>query len=206
MRYSEPMATKTQQAEGTHAGTMPERILDAAGALLEAEGLSALTIRRLASEAEVAAMSIYHHLGSKEGVIDLLLQRAFRRLELAMRELATHPDPLEAYREAGRRYRELALQAPVTYSLMFAGQGGACDASAETQLAALASLDGLVVLCQRLGDAGLVGDREAVELAQATWASVHGSVTLEIAGLAVGEAGHRYLCDLIEAGATASPR
>ncbi len=177
------------------------RILEAAQALLEAEGLSALTIRRLATKAGVAPMSIYHHLGSKDGVVDLLLRNAFAKLERAMRELATTPDPVDAYREAGLRYRVLALEAPVTFGLMFSGHSLKHDLGEETMAACLSSLDALVAICQRLVDAGLTESRNALDLARTTWAAVHGAVTLEIAGFTDGETSYQHLIDLVARGA-----
>lgn len=189
-------------ARATRAA-LRDRVVASAALLLEEQGLAALTVRRLAEEAGVAPMSIYHHLGSKDGVIDELLRLAFNRLEAAMRVAGRNPDPVEAFREAGRRYRELALGAPATYGLMFAGTGLHPDASEETKLAALSSFAALVSLAQRLVDAGLAAKGSADDLAQATWSSVHGAVTLELAGLTFSADAYEYLLGLIEAGFTA---
>ena len=43
-----------------------DRVLAAAVALADAEGLPALTMRRLAADLGVEAMSLYHHLPGKE--------------------------------------------------------------------------------------------------------------------------------------------
>jgi AcrR family transcriptional regulator len=47
-----------------------ERTLAAAVALADAEGLKALTMRRLAADLGVEAMSLYYHLPGKEGLLD----------------------------------------------------------------------------------------------------------------------------------------
>lgn len=47
-----------------------DRVLAAAVALADAEGLKALTMRRLAAALEVEAMSLYHHLPAKEALLD----------------------------------------------------------------------------------------------------------------------------------------
>jgi AcrR family transcriptional regulator len=47
-----------------------ERVLSAAVALADREGLPALTMRRLAAELGVEAMSLYHHLPAKEALLD----------------------------------------------------------------------------------------------------------------------------------------
>lgn len=47
-----------------------ERVLAAAVALADAQGLPALTMRRLAADLGVEAMSLYHHLPGKSGLLD----------------------------------------------------------------------------------------------------------------------------------------
>jgi AcrR family transcriptional regulator len=49
-------------------------VLDAASALADAEGLKAVTMRRLAADLGVEAMSLYHHLPGKEGLLDGLVE------------------------------------------------------------------------------------------------------------------------------------
>ena len=47
-----------------------ERALTAAVAIADAEGIAALTMRRLAQELGVEAMSLYHHVANKDAVLD----------------------------------------------------------------------------------------------------------------------------------------
>ncbi len=47
-----------------------ERALRAAVAIADADGISALTMRRLATELGVEAMSLYHHVANKDEVLD----------------------------------------------------------------------------------------------------------------------------------------
>lgn len=47
-----------------------ERVLVAAVALVDAEGIRALTMRRLAAELGVEAMSLYHYLPGKQALLD----------------------------------------------------------------------------------------------------------------------------------------
>ena len=50
-----------------------ERILEAAVAISDAEGIAALSMRRLAREVGVEAMSLYHHFANKEALLDGLV-------------------------------------------------------------------------------------------------------------------------------------
>jgi TetR/AcrR family transcriptional regulator, tetracycline repressor protein len=51
-----------------------ERIVVAAIAVLDAEGLAGLTMRRVARELDAGAMSLYRHVASREELLDLVLE------------------------------------------------------------------------------------------------------------------------------------
>src|SRR5918995_719051 len=57
-----------------------EAVLDTAIRLLDAEGVEALTMRRLASELGVSAMAPYRHVGSKDELLIVLVDRLAARL------------------------------------------------------------------------------------------------------------------------------
>jgi AcrR family transcriptional regulator len=50
----------------------PETIVDAALAVADAEGFEAVSMRRVASELGVAAMSLYHHVADKDELLELM--------------------------------------------------------------------------------------------------------------------------------------
>lgn len=58
-----------------------ERVLRAACSLADEDGLDALTMRRLAEDLGVEAMSIYHHLPNKDAILDGLVELAFSEIE-----------------------------------------------------------------------------------------------------------------------------
>ncbi|MGW4378720.1 TetR/AcrR family transcriptional regulator C-terminal domain-containing protein [Kitasatospora sp. NPDC004531] len=83
-------------------GLTAERIVAAAVAVADAEGLEALSMRRVAAELDAAAMSLYRHVPDKEGLVHLMMDQVFTavafspdqaalpwrpRLELAARAL-----------------------------------------------------------------------------------------------------------------------
>ncbi|MCU7727076.1 TetR/AcrR family transcriptional regulator C-terminal domain-containing protein [Actinoplanes sp. KI2] len=61
-----------------------ERALTAAVALVDAEGLKALTMRRLAAELGVEAMSLYYHLPGKQGLLDGLAESVIGEIAAAV--------------------------------------------------------------------------------------------------------------------------
>jgi AcrR family transcriptional regulator len=64
-----------------------ERALDVAMALADAGGLAELSMRRLAQELGVEAMSLYHHVPSKDAILDGMVDRVFAEIELPAPEL-----------------------------------------------------------------------------------------------------------------------
>ena len=58
-----------------------ERVLLAARELADEDGLDALTMRRLADDLGVEAMSIYHHLPNKDAILDGLIELVFAEIE-----------------------------------------------------------------------------------------------------------------------------
>ncbi|MEU3569022.1 TetR/AcrR family transcriptional regulator [Kitasatospora sp. NPDC036755] len=77
----------------------PHRIAEAAVALADAEGLDAVTMRRLAAELGVAPMAAYRYVTGKDELIELMVDFVYGRLPLdapaegwrdTMRALAVH--------------------------------------------------------------------------------------------------------------------
>jgi len=60
-----------------------EAVLDAALAIADAEGLSALSMRRLGTDLGVEAMSLYNHVANKEDVHRGLVDRVWAEVDLA---------------------------------------------------------------------------------------------------------------------------
>ena len=58
-----------------------ERVLAAAITLADAEGLGAVTMRRLAGDLGVEAMSLYYHLPGKEGLLDGLVDAVVAEIQ-----------------------------------------------------------------------------------------------------------------------------
>ena len=68
-----------------------ERTLSVALAVADAEGIEAVTMRRLARELGVEAASLYHHVRGKEEILDGLVDLVFAEIEL--------PEPSGRWRE-----------------------------------------------------------------------------------------------------------
>lgn len=75
------------------AGTR-QRALIAALALFDAQGVDATTIEQVRDAAEVSIGSLYHHFGSREGLVTALYEDLLERYRVAlMAELSKHDTP-----------------------------------------------------------------------------------------------------------------
>jgi AcrR family transcriptional regulator len=73
------MARRTQ-ARVKRTPLNKERVLDAAIALADKEGIEALSMRRLAQELGVEAMSLYNHVASKNELLDGMVDAVAREI------------------------------------------------------------------------------------------------------------------------------
>lgn len=86
-----------------------ERIAAAAMALVDREGLSAFSTRRLGEELGCEAMSIYHHFPSKAHLMDALVDLMLAEARVP---LAQEWDWLERLRRSAHGFRAMALKHP----------------------------------------------------------------------------------------------
>ncbi len=68
-----------------------DRVLDGAMALADHIGVQALTIRRLAEAMDTKPMTIYHHLPSKDAILDGMVNRVFAQIDRPPTDLGWKP-------------------------------------------------------------------------------------------------------------------
>jgi len=92
-----------------------ERVLEAAVGLADREGIEALTMRRLAQELGVEAMSLYHHVPNKEAILDGVAEVVLTQVNDAVDQLDAQVAQ-EGWQAAMRRRvltaREVMLRHP----------------------------------------------------------------------------------------------
>jgi AcrR family transcriptional regulator len=101
-----------------------ERVLAAAVALADADGLPALTMRRLAADLGVEAMSLYYHLPGKNGLLDGLVETVIAEV---VGKVDAAPGGTGDWRATLRGWfliaREVMLRHPWAPTLMGPGRG-----------------------------------------------------------------------------------
>ncbi|WP_369390402.1 TetR/AcrR family transcriptional regulator [Streptomyces sp. CG1] len=101
---------------GGRSGSQPsgldrDRITGASMRLLDAEGLEKFSMRRLAAELNVTAMSLYWYVDTKDDLLELALDAAFGELRLPDPDAAGE-DWHEQLRRLATEYRALLVRHP----------------------------------------------------------------------------------------------
>src|SRR4051794_20471756 len=76
-----------------HNERTADTLLDTAEEILDREGLSALSVRRIADSAETSTRAVYSLFGSKEALMTALGARAFDLLGAAVDRVPVTDDP-----------------------------------------------------------------------------------------------------------------
>lgn len=94
---------------------MPERIVSEALGLIDREGLTAFSTRKLGALLGVEAMALYHHFPSKSHLLDAIADRIFGEIVVP---LEPANDPIARLRLAAYRYRAIARLHPNAFELI----------------------------------------------------------------------------------------
>ncbi|MGH3980141.1 MAG: TetR/AcrR family transcriptional regulator [Pseudonocardiaceae bacterium] len=163
-----------------HDDALRVRLLDAAGALLTAEGPDALSMRRLASEVGTSTTAVYTLFGGKPGLLRALFVEAFTRFGAHLDGVAPSADPLDDIIRLGEAYRASALDDPHLYTVMFGSPIPGFEPQPEDWERAAATFTPLLDAVRRSLEAGLLRAEDPGLVATAMWANVHGLVSLEL--------------------------
>jgi AcrR family transcriptional regulator len=76
------MAAQTDSSAAPRTPLTKERVLRAAVVLADRDGVGSLSMRKLAQELGVEAMSLYHHVAGKDAILDGIVDVVFSEIEL----------------------------------------------------------------------------------------------------------------------------
>lgn len=151
-----------------------DRIVDAAVRIMDAEGLEAVTMRRIGRELGVEAMSLYNHVADKEEILGGVVEAVMSEFEF--------PDTsggewAEQGRAAARAWRELLKAHPNVITLMSEQR------EPMTSLRALRPMEHAIGTLRASG----LSDEEAVKAFRAFGGYIQGFVLAEVANLFGGD-------------------
>jgi AcrR family transcriptional regulator len=108
------------KARSYHKGISREDLVAAAERVLAAEGIKALSLRRVAREVGVVPSAVYNHFENLEALLVAVAADGYRQLiKLEKRGYGRKVDPGKCLRLLARDYLRFAAANPELYRLMF---------------------------------------------------------------------------------------
>lgn len=160
---------------------LDERLVEVALELLDREGIEAVTLRRIAREADVSHGAPFRHYRSRAVLLAHVAACGFRQLRDAV-TAATDAVPDEAHpgehlAASARAYIETAVAHPALFALMFRPEQLDWEVPEllEDSVAAFEQLVDMVRVAQA---AGWHPEADTRVLAGASWAAAHGLASL----------------------------
>jgi len=170
-------------AQPYHHGALRAALLGAAEAILERDGIEALTLRAAAREAGVSHAAPAHHFDSLSGLLSELAASGFVRFRERMQAEAeaSGPDPRARVIGLGRGYVGFARTCPGLFLLMFRSER--LDWSSPTLSTAGAAAFAFLMQAEAQAEAQSASfGFQSLVAAMAQWSLVHGLSTLLIDG------------------------
>lgn len=171
-----------------HHGDLRRALITHALRIIDAEGIEALTIRRLAKEAGVSHAAPAYHFADKSAIVIAVATEGFRIFGNALASALEITDPQERLRTIGRAYCRFAYDHPAYYRIMFGEHDDLPDREDERFTStAVQAFETLLTVVRPLVVAPDMSDKEALQrtrsAAMAAWSIVHGTVTLWQSGI-----------------------
>jgi AcrR family transcriptional regulator len=178
-----PRRTRYEVAREAGREALRDAILEAAAELVALEGASALTMRKLADHIGASTTVLYTLFDGKNGIVDAMVRSGHIILRERLEAIPASRAPMKRLAATAVVYREVALEDPARYQLMFGNALPGYQPSETTRTAVKESFDALATAIQQCIDAGaLRPTTDARFAAELLIAAAHGAVSLELSG------------------------
>ncbi|HWF52803.1 MAG TPA: WHG domain-containing protein [Solirubrobacteraceae bacterium] len=152
-----------------------ERVVDAAVAIADRDGLDAVTLARVADSLGVRPPSLYHHVSGHDGLMRAIALRGLDELTVALQAAALGRAGTEALGATAHAYRDYAHAHPGAYA---ATLRGAPAGDGEYEEAGAAAVQVMAAILR----AWHLEDEEMLHAVRVIRSALHGFVSLEAGG------------------------
>jgi AcrR family transcriptional regulator len=167
-----------------YAGDLRRELMDAALAVVAAEGPAAVNLRALARQLGVSHNAPSKHFTDKIALFTTIAREGFELLGAAMAGAAavvpTGTSAVERLRAVGMAYMQFGLTHPAHFEVMWRSDLHDDDPGLRT--AGQDTLDQLMTGVRAAQEQGWAADSRADTVAYVSWAAIHGLVVLWING------------------------
>jgi AcrR family transcriptional regulator len=175
-----------------------QSVIDAARQCIVADGLEAISLRKLAATLGVTAPALYAYVDDKRDLLRGVAELEFERLSARFAQI-DDADPVERMRQMSHAYVEQALAEPELFRTMFQfspdlalGASSGAEDSLATSVFELA-LSSVVEAI----DSGALIPADPLTVALTMWSTTHGVVDMLLMGFPFDDATRRMLVDSV---------
>ncbi len=165
--------------------TSADDVVDVAERIIDADGLAALSVRRVANELGASRQVVYTHFDGMHDVLEALHLRSGRQLAESVERLGEAVGSEARLLAGAHAYVGQARRRPAMFELTF-GRPVPGYTPSESTTAALRSVFRVHIVGLidewHVANRVVVDQQTTVERARVFWSSIHGLVTLERAG------------------------
>ena len=174
--------TNYPASQAQHQQALRRGILDDASNLLMEKGSAALSMRRIAQLVGCSTTVLYTMFGSKRGLVDQLYLRGFEMLRQTLEAVVCQGVTHHSIYILCNAYRQFALEHSTYYAIMFSNPIPEYTPSDSSRKLGHDSFQIIVQAIQNCISPEQTPGDEAWEIARIIWATLHGHVSLELAG------------------------
>jgi AcrR family transcriptional regulator len=175
-----------------------QSVIDAARDCIVADGLDAISLRKLAATLGVTAPALYAYVDDKRDLLRGVAELEFQRLSAHFEQI-DDPDPVERMRQMSHAYVEQALAEPELFRTMFQFSPDLAigtPTGAEDELATSVFELALSSVVEAI-DSGALRRAEPITVALTIWSATHGVIDVLLMGFPFDDATSRLLVDSV---------
>lgn len=156
-------------------------ILDAAKEIVSNEGLEKLSIRKIAGKIDYSPAVIYNYFQNKDEILNDLIKDGYKNIVDALNTVQLSSEkPLDSFKEAIRKYIEVALQNPDEYkAVLLNNTPSILDHTSILINDASIRRKAIFLLCQHIKEINSennLDDSKIEILAQVVWTATYGLI------------------------------
>ena len=167
-----------------HHGDLKNALIKAGVKILAKEGVSKLSLRKVAKQAGVSHAAPYSHFADKQALIAAISTEGFKQLykQIASIRKMHSIKPSALLLETARAYIQFAMNEPDRFKLMFSSVIEKEKDYPEFVKASYVNFQQLVSVVETCQKAGLLKPGPSDLMAVSVWSSVHGMIMLILEG------------------------
>ncbi|KAB8126118.1 TetR/AcrR family transcriptional regulator [Gracilibacillus oryzae] len=165
-----------------HAENLKQTIVEAAATILQEQGPEEVTIRKVAEKMECSTKIIYNLFNNKDGLIKLLYLEGCKVLAEAFQSVSKQETMENYLRALCEAYWDFSCNYTNYYQLMFGGAFHEFKPEEESIQATTTALQQFTQVVTEAIEAGLIEEKDPLQVVHVIWASLHGVIHLHLGG------------------------